>query len=191
MKSLREQFEEDYAAVQVPAKNRQGFKIKYIYCAPWYIWGLPEKELGKKKNMLLAMSTGSFLLYLAAGIQNAAANRLMVSSIFSTIVLCAQIMELFGVFRFCFSQYKTNRMTYQEINRILYGAPLLRGGGLAALGIVGVACMITAEFDGTSFLIAAAYFLSGAIAFGIFGVYRKIPFRTEKNNARWENAEII
>ena len=42
MKSLREQFEEDYAAV--PYTDRPGGKVKirYVYDAPWYRWDLPE-----------------------------------------------------------------------------------------------------------------------------------------------------
>ena len=46
-KSLRERFEECYTAVPVPADNEKGFKIKYVYCAPWYIWEFPERCLLK------------------------------------------------------------------------------------------------------------------------------------------------
>lgn len=42
MKSLREQFEDDYTAVSIPADNKAGFRITYIYYAPWHIWDLPQ-----------------------------------------------------------------------------------------------------------------------------------------------------
>ena len=56
VKSLREQFEEDYAAV--PYTDRPGGKVKirYVYDAPWYRWNLPESVLKKKKWQMAGAS---------------------------------------------------------------------------------------------------------------------------------------
>lgn len=191
MKSLREAFEEEYAAVSVPADNKNGFALKYIYYAPWYIWDLPEKELHLKKQMFVRMSVSSFLLYLIAGLQNAAVNQLAIPVIFGAAALCAHVMELFRVFQFRFAKYKTSRTTYQNINRTLRWAPLLRGGCMLITALAGIYCMAVHTVTLEAVTAVLGYLVCSAAAFHIFKEYRKLSFRTEKNTTIPENTELL
>ncbi|MGN0266772.1 MAG: hypothetical protein ACI4D7_03750 [Lachnospiraceae bacterium] len=181
MKTLREQFEEEYIAVSVPADNKNGFKIKYVYCAPWYLWDIEEDKLKKKKRMLTCFSTASMLLYLFAGLQVTGANSFPAVEIAGIFALCAHVFELFGLFQFLFAKYRTSQMTYSNVNRTLSLFPLLRSICLAAASVSSVIYMIFITFELSALFAAAGYLICAGLAFYIFLEYRKIPVRSEKN----------
>lgn len=188
MKTLREQFDDDYTAVSVPTDNRRGFKIQYVYCAPWYSWGLPESELKQKKTLLTAMSVGSLLIFLLTGIQWVELNQTIVVEIAGTFALCFHVLELFSIVRFLVSKYRTDRMTYTYIDRMLKVIPLLRGVCLLAAVGTGACYMLQHPVKLYTVGVTAGYLFCAIIALYIYNEYRKIPLKTEKNDTLEKNA---
>lgn len=191
MKTLRERFEEEYTAVSVPTDNKRGFNIVYKYYAPWYIWNLPGKKLAEVKKRILVMSIFSFICYIGAGIQDTDMNRNMLPVVFEAVALCAQVLELFGVFRFRFAKYKTDRMTYQSVNLILRTIPLASSLCLLMVAGIGLLDMEILKVNAAFIIALIGNLVSAAVSLKIFLEYRKIPFRTEKNSFLQEAEQML
>jgi len=182
MKSLREQFEDDYVAVSKPADNEDKLKIEYIYYAPWYIWYLPETLLKRKKLLLAGISVGSLLIFILSGIQESGVNRYIAVEIAGTFALCAHVFELFSIFQFLFVKYRVTRMTYSAIDRVLTVAPLVRGICLVIAAAAGLYYVIQTALHLPAVLAVAGYLICALMAFYIYAEYHKILIRTEKND---------
>ena len=191
MKTLRERFEEEYTAVSVPADNKRGFNIVYKYYASWYIWNLPGKKLAEVKKRILVMSIFSFICYIGAGIQDTDMNRNMLPVVFEAVALCAQVLELFGVFRFRFAKYKTDRMTYHSVNLILRTIPLVSSLCLLVVAGIGLLDMEILKVNAAFIIALIGNLVSAAVSLKIFLEYRKIPFRTEKNSFLQEAEQVL
>lgn len=191
MKTLRERFEEEYAAVSVPSDNKRGFNIVYKYYAPWYIWNLPEKKLAEVKKRILAMSVFSFICYIGAGIQDTDMNRNILPVIFEAVAICAQILQLFGVFRFQFAKYKTDRMTYQSVDLILRTIPLATSLCLLMIIGTGLFSIDISEIDAAFIIALLGNLVSAVMSMKIFVEYKKIPLRTEKNNFLQKTEQVL
>lgn len=191
MKSLRERFEEEYAAVSVPADNKKGFAVKYVYYAPWYIWDLPEKDLRTKKALMVWMSLGSLFLYLFAGSLYTPVNTDRITVLLALLGLCAHVLELTGVLRFGFAKYRTTKAAYTGADRALKLAALIRGCCLLAAALSGLVCLMRNTFDTTGILAVLGYLICSGMAFYIFLEYRKIPFRTEKNESLKQYKDVL
>ena len=126
MKSLRERFEEEYAAVSVPADNKDGFRINYIYYAPWHIWELPEKELQKKKGIFTVFCFASLMLFLVIASRPVRFNSSYPVMLSTALTLCVFVLEIPGVLQFARAKYRSTRMTFQNVDRCLRVMPLLR-----------------------------------------------------------------
>lgn len=183
MKSLREQFEDDYAAVSVPSRGRAGFKIRYVYYAPWYLWDMPEPELKMKKWLLAGASAASLLLLLITGTRQNGINSYIPVELAGTFALCAHVLESFGMFQFLAAGYRTSRMTYSGIDRILGIVPLIRGLCLIQAAAGGFYYMLQETFSWGTALAASGYLACALMALYIFREYRRIPLRTEKNDS--------
>ncbi len=186
MKTLRERFEEDYAPVKVPAAGKGGFKIRYVYYGPWYVWDLEEKKLKKKKQLLAAVSGAGLAVYLLAGLQPSGANSFAGVEAAGILGLCAHVFELSGLFSFLLARYRTSRMTFNQVNGGLLSAPLLRCLFLGAAAWETVVYMSRNTYDRLTFLVAMGYLACAGGAFFIFYQYKKIPVRTEKNNQLYD-----
>ena len=181
MKSLREQFEDDYAAVKIPAKNKAGFKIRYVYYAPWYIWNLPEPVLKRKKLLLTCISVGNLFLFILAGVQETGLNHHKAVELTVIFALCTHVLELFSIVQFLFANYMTSRMTYSYINKTLKSMPFIRGFCLLATVMASIYYTLQNELHFRTFMIAICYLICALMALYVFWEYRKIPFKTEKN----------
>ncbi|MGL5435670.1 MAG: hypothetical protein ACRDBO_09785 [Lachnospiraceae bacterium] len=184
MKSLREQFEDDYMAVSIPANNRDGFKIQYVYSAPWYLWNLPAAVLKQKKLLLAGLSVSSLLLFVLTGIQDSDLNRYRIVELGGTLALCAHVLELFSLVQFLFARERINRMTYFAINRVLSCIPFIRGLCLLLTVLGSVYYMLHNAFDMQNILMTGGYLSCAVMVFYISKEYRKIPLRTEKNEIK-------
>jgi hypothetical protein len=181
MKSLREQFEDDYAAVRIPTDNKDGFKIRYVYYAPWYLWDLPGPMLKRKKRLLSGVSICGMLVFLLTGIQKSALNSYVIVEMAGTLALCAHVFELFSIAQFLFAKYRTSRMTYVNISRILNCVPLIRALCLMVAVISCIYYMLHNTFHLNTAIVAAGYLVCTLMALYVFKEYRKMPLRTEKN----------
>ncbi len=180
-KTLREKFEESYAAVSVPANNKQGFKIRYVYSAPWYVWDVPREKLRREKRKIALFSLVSFLPYLFAVTVPSALNRMPVVFLPSMLALCCHILELSGVVQFLAARYQTTKFTYEEVNRILRFVPLLRAGGSL---FAGAACLygLAAEQAGLPAVwMCLGFWLSAAAAWAVEHWYSRLPLSYELN----------
>ena len=183
LKTLRDRFEESYTAVQVPANNAKGFKIKYVYYAPWYIWDLPQRKLKKEKLLLFSCSIISLIFFFVAATGITQSNYSAPVYIPAILAFCAHIFELAALFQFAAAKYKVTKMTYGEIDRIMRLAPMVRAACCSISGLVSVAYICLNGFSRPSSAVAAGYIACAGIAGFMYGHYCKIPYRIEDNNA--------
>ncbi|MCD8020163.1 MAG: hypothetical protein LUF92_11445 [Clostridiales bacterium] len=180
MKSLREQFEEEYMPCWVEKENDKG-KVEYIYCAPWYIWDLPEEKLLRKKKLLTSFSVGSLLLLFFAGTRNNFVNTNVLVQIAGICALAIHVPELFRIIQFLFAKYRTSRMNYHAVNHVLRVVPLLRGALLVIAAIAAIYNMPGGSGGAGDWVTIFCYLVSRVMAWWIYKEYKQIPFRTEKN----------
>lgn len=183
MKTLREQFEDDYMAVRIPADNKTGMKVKYIYYAPWYLWNLPKDVLKRKKWFLAGLSAVGLLLFLLTGVQPCGVNSFIMVETGGIFALCAYVFELFSIFQFLSAKYRTSRMTYTSVNHTLPVAAFLRGICHLISATGGVLYAVENGFEPLLLPVVTGYLVCACMAFHIFNEYRKIPVKTEENEA--------
>lgn len=182
MKTLQERFEENYAAVEKPAKNKDGFKIEYVYYAPWYLWDRPEAELKKCKRTLLAASLLGLVFYVVAGTRRCEANMALWVGVPALLGLCAHMVELFGLIMFNCAKYRTTKMTYTDVNRMLTLAPLSRIGMMVLTAGASVVILFLKGFSWNGVTALMGYLISGTTAIYISKTYRALNLRTERND---------
>lgn len=183
MKSLREQFEMDYAPVPYTTKPGGKVKIRYVYDAPWYFWDLPEKTLKKKKWMLACMSIALLVLFIISALIPCGVNVWTVTAVAGVCSLAAHVLELFGVIRFLAARQHTTRMNYNYVNGIMAIVPWLHGICLLAAFLSGVVYMAQNSINLLNIAASAGYMVCAVFSFIIAAVYQKIPFGTCKNQA--------
>ena len=181
-KKLRDRFEDCYTVVPVPADNDRGFKMKYIYYAPWYIWDLPEGRLRLRKAEIVLAG----LIGLAAGLfamtRESVLNRTPAVFALNALVLCCHVMETAGLLPFAAARYRTTKMTYEDADRLLTVMPPARAFLTGALAVL---CVVHAFRHGSpvSASMAVAFVLSAAAGLWLQWRYRSIPLRTEENDS--------
>lgn len=184
MKSLREQFEEDYEAVPYVAQPGGKVKIRYVYDGPWYIWDIPENLLKSKKQKLTGLSLISLVLFIGTALIPAGLNTWSLTAIAGIFSLAAHVLELFGVIRFLIVPYQTTRMDYNYINGLLRIVPWIRGICLLAAGVCGIFYMAGNTFTLPGLAAFAGYLAGAVLAFVLAVQYKNIPFTTKKNESR-------
>ena len=177
MKNLRERFEDCYTAVP----NGSGFKMKYIYYAPWYVWDMPEKSLRRQKCAMLLCSIAGLCISLLSAVQRSALNTAPVAFLLFALALCCHVMEFRGLFQFLGARYRTTKMTYEYVNRLLLTAPILRAAFSGALAVMGISAAVTGGM--ISFAAALGYGLSAASAVWVYRLYSRIPVTIEENDS--------
>jgi len=182
MKTLQERFEENYAAVEKPANNKDGFKIEYVYYAPWYLWDCPEAELKKRKQKLLAASVCGLIFFLIAGMQRCEANTKLWVGVPGLLGLCAHVVELFGLIMFLCAKYRTTKMTYSDVNWMLKFAPVARTGMMVLTAIASAVYLAQLEFCWNAVVALMGYLISGMTALYVSRTYGTLKLRTERND---------
>lgn len=182
MKTLQERFEENYAAVERPANNKDGFKIEYVYYAQWYIWDLPEKELKKCKLTLLAVSVIGLLFYIYGGTRQCEANSALWVGVPALVGLCGHVFELFGLIMFTFAKYRTTKMTYTDVNRMLTLGPVLRTGTMVVTVTASIVYLFLLGFDWNAMIALLSFMISGITSVYVSKTYRSLNLRTERND---------
>jgi len=179
---MREGFEANYKPVQVPADNKRGFKIKYQYVGPWYVWNADEREVFVAKQKILTSCVISLMLYLVASVQNVPVNYDRFVSMTGLLSLAPFLFVAVGVGELMFSK---ERMTHQDftaisgklkIATVLHGALLMLCGGLAAWVI------IRDGNDLSHLFVAACYALAGLQSMAVFMTFRQLKHRKMEND---------
>jgi len=177
-KSMKEEFEENYKAVKMPAANRKGYRMEYVYIGQWVGWKESSAHVRKTKITAGICCALSLLLYLCAATFGSPVNYGRLVSMTGLLALAPFIFVVFGVFQFCLSKEKMTKDTFRDISAKLKVAPVI----YAFLMIIcGTACMIEvfrSGYEPLHLLIGAGYIVSAAAQIVLFvrfsGLHRKI-----------------
>ena len=166
-KSMREHFEENYEAVQVPASNKRGFKISYQYVGKWYAWRESPGEVAKVKRYITTTLIVSIVLYLAAAIENASVNWSRWVSMLGLLSLAPLIFLIIGTVQFLLSKDKMKEESLKDFLAKLKIAPVFHGGLLAACGIVSLYTVFHNQLESGQSWIGICYLLAGVESLSI------------------------
>lgn len=187
MKTPMERFEEDYVAVQEPCSNRKGFKVRYVYYGPWYLWKLePEDHRKVKKRIGTACILGA-VLFLISALQYSAVNTSILTSAAGALSLVPFLFEVIGVVHFCTAGERMTRPDYQDINWKLRVAAPMHGALVFVTAVSGLFYSLYTGLTLKAVLISAGYFLASVCIFDIYVTYRQLRFTTKPNEFKGEN----
>lgn len=181
MKTFRETFEENYVAVEVPCSSKKGFKIHYEYCGPWYMWVLPASAMRKMKFIIAALCAAGIASFCASALQDNPINYSSWVSLPGTLLVAVMLFEIIGVLQFLFAKGKVTRLTFQDIDRkmkITFSLHTL------LLLVTAAACVYTWCCERMAFSqgsVVFGYLISALCSAVIFHLYRRIEFKSEKN----------
>lgn len=182
MKLFRESFEENYIAVEVPCDNKKGFKIRYEYYGPWYLWNLSADAMKRMKiSIALCCVVGIFSFFFCA-FRDTVMNYRTIVSVPGMLSNAAMLFEVIGVIQFLFSKEKLTRLSYRDIDRKLRIATLLHALLLMATVIACIYVWAMESLPFSSALPLFGYLLSGLCSAIIFYLYHRLSFRTEENS---------
>lgn len=180
MKTLREQFEDNYMAVEVPCKNRRGFRIAYVYYGPWYLW---DREAGVLKRLKLAIGLLYFVslgFLIVAGLSDTVLNYGIVGLPVG-LAMAAAVFSLIGVIRFLTTKERFTRILYRDIDLAYRIAIPIHA--VLVFTAFGVSVYVWVEEKLTWLQAAPAFgYLAAAVCLAVvYLLYRGLNFRTEEN----------
>lgn len=182
-KHLITRFEEHYMAVSVPAHNRKGFKIRYVYYAPWYVWDLEERELKRQKKGIGIKMLLSAVLFFLAALLDSEINRSPLMVIPGAVMLCAVMYEGIGAAQFLAAKYRTTESNFKEATGKIRNGFYCHAAALLAVVCSDLYLIMTGGFSLLNMITVLLYILAGCAAFGMRVQFLKIPVRKEKNDA--------
>ena len=180
-KTFRERYEDNYRAVSIPAQNKKGFKVRYVYYKPWHIWDLPYGELKNRKILMGVAFALSLSIFVFAGIQYTPVNFDRFVGIPVMLSVCAFLFQAVGICQFCAYRHKTTDDNYHDVTYKMMFATI---SGTVLLYIAAIGCVARMTSDGFSLrgvLVATGYMAAGLLSLYIRKLYREIPYRTEAN----------
>ena len=180
--SFRERFEESYMPVRIPAKNAKGYKTKYIYYAPWYIWDISAVSLKKEKTLLLVNSILSLVLFLWVVTRDTKCNYNIFVYAPAVLAFCIHILELAALVRFACSSTKITKMIYYEVTEVMQYVPAGRGFLCAISGLVSLIHVFTDNPSTIALCVVAGYMIYAGIAWFVFYRFSRLTCRIEDNN---------
>ncbi len=181
MKTFRDTFEENYIAVEVPCNSKKGFKIRYEYCGPWYMWDLSASAMRRIKIIIAALCAVGIVSFSLSALQDTPINYRSAVSLPGMLVVAVMLFEVIGVLQFLLAKEKVPRPTFQDIDRKMKITPLLHA---LLLFVTVVACIYIWCSESMAFSQASVvfgYLISGICSALIFCLYRRIDFQSEKN----------
>lgn len=179
--SMREAFEAHYRPTQVPAANRKGFKISYVYIGPWYIWEQETQEVRRVRQRCLNACLLSLILYVAAALQAYPVNYDRLVSLTGLASLAPFCFVVFGVIQFYAAKDRMREETYKDINGKLRIAPVLHAVLLAACAVRGTYMILASGVEKVQLWIVLCYLLAAAESLSIYFRYRKLKCKKEEN----------
>lgn len=181
MKTFDKCFSENYVAVDKPCNNKNGFRIEYIYFAPWYLWDISPQSLLPYKYSIGAACLLNVIIFFVASIQKTSLNYSFLVEVPATISLAALIFEVLGVIQFCASKKRMNKPEYEGIDFKLRTSPLLHALLLVLTVLACLYRLIIISFDSLSFFVTIGYLVCAGMSTFVFLRYRTIDFTTEPN----------
>ena len=174
IRSLRETFEENYKAVQIPARNRKGFRIEYVYIGKWFCWKEEPSVVQKVKTWTAAVLFASVLLYLIAGLCHVPVNWSRAVSLTGLLSLAPLLFLVIGEIQFLVSKDKMTEQTCREIRTKLLIAPAFHGGLLLLCAAAGMYAAIRSAGGRDQVMVCLCYLISGLLSLSIIFMFRRL-----------------
>lgn len=181
MKTPREKFEESYVAVSVPADNKNGFKIEYVYYDEWFMWKEPEERLKRTKCYFIALCLLKTALFLVSSTVYAGVNARLWVEVPATLAFCALIFEVIGAFQFRLAKYRTTRQSYNDIHLKLRTSPVIFGALILITAAISLGYMLTGDYSPASLAVTLGYAVCAVISAGEYKLYSGLKLKTEHN----------
>jgi len=189
IKTMRESFEENYQAVSVPAKNKRGFKIKYVYTGQWMVCREDQAYARKIKNYVLSAAIISIILYIAASVQNSPVNYARGVSMFGLLALAPYVFLIIGAVQFALSKEKMTVSLYADITVRLQASAVIYAALLAVCGVLAVREVFVNGYELSDCFIGICFLLSAAEAASIVWAYRRLHYVKKENNDCFTDSE--
>lgn len=186
MKTYRSTFEENFRAVKEPCGSKKGFRMRYVYIGPWYVWNLPEAGVRTAKRLIGLACGFSAVLFFLGSLVDSFLNYSRYVELTGMLSIAALVFEGFGVVQFCAAKEKMTNVDFDDIRAKMLIAPLLHALLLFATVIAAVCQLAGRGFSAMDGAVPVCYFLSGLLSLLIFLYYRSLPYRKDRN----ENAKI-
>lgn len=186
MKTYRSTFEENFKAVQEPCNNKQGFRIRYVYISPWYVWNAPKARIDTAKRLIGLACVFSVLIFLLGSLADSFLNYSRYVEFPGSLSIAALVFEVVGVVQFCAAKEKMTNMDFQDIRAKMLIAPLAHGLLLFWAVIAALVQLAGHAVTLMDAIVPLCFFFSGLLSIMIFLYYRSLPYRKEAN----ENAKL-
>lgn len=186
MKSYRTAFEENFRAVQEPCGGKKGYRTRYVYISPWYVWNMPKGRIGTAKRLIGLACVFSVLIFLLGSLADSSLNCARDVELPGMLSMAALVFEVVGTAQFCAAKEKMTNMDFQDIRAKMLIAPLMHGLLLFWAVIAAVCQLIGRDVTLMDIIVPLCFFFSGLLSVLIFLYYRSLPYRKEAN----ENAKI-
>ncbi len=186
-----QRFSEEYMAVKVPANNKRGFKVKYVYGGPLYKWDLTEEEVGGLKwKAALFLLADVCVFFMAALIRSWMNARLWVA-VPGTLSLIPLIYELIGTVSVCVSKREFTEDARNDCQIKLKYSLVIRCALLLVTFAAAVYYLVLLGAEASAVLITLLLLLDGAVVFLYYRMIKKLPFYSVKNMAREKYKDSI
>lgn len=186
MKTYKAKFEENYLAVEEPCDNRKGFRIRYTYIGPWYVWNTSCERIRTVKWTIGILCLLCVVLFLCGSLMDSKLNSSRYVELFGTLSVAALLYEVIGVIQFCTAKDKMTSLDFEDIRSKLLLAPLLHGLLLACAAAAAVIPLSGLGAGILDIIVILCYFFSGLLSVLIVQCYRSLPWRKDRN----ENPKI-
>lgn len=187
MKTFRDSFEENYMPYEECCSSRKGFRIRYEYIGPWYVYCLEQEQKRRCKSILCILCMLSTCFFMTASLQKCDLNTRSAAVLFSGLSMAAFLFEWFGVLKFLISGEKLTNQTFDEVNRILRLIPALNALLLAGAMLSCIIYMVQNGFQ-TGFIAVPLFYMLAAVSSGVITVfYRGLPYEKQKNDT-WKSS---
>ena len=181
-KTLYDRFQEDYCAIYEPANNKNGFRIRYVYYSPWYLWEMEESALKRQKRKTLLETAAGLAVFLLCAAIYSDVNTQIFIAVPALLALAAAVPVAFGAGQFFFAKYRTTRFVFEDVNKRLRFWPTLASLFAAAAGIGCLYYMIRYGFSPDRLAALLGYGLTSFLLRDVERQYMRISFTTEPND---------
>ena len=171
--------------MDVPADNKKGFRIRYVYYGPWYIWDEPESVIRREKAVYTVACLLEAVCFLTAATRGCALNYHVLVGVFGMLAVAAFVFKAIGVVRFGAAKKRMTRPAYQEISGMMKVAGSLEAALLFAASAAGVVVMLMERLPVSVLPVAAGYLATAFLAVSVCVRFWKLRCVTETNDVTW------
>ena len=182
MKSYNQQFQENYAPVEVPANNKDGFRIKYVYIGSWYMWEVSPEKRQRDKLVIGSLWLLELACYLAAGLIPSGLSTEQLVSALGLITLIPLAFETYGAFSFLFLKERITKPDFNRVRLYLGAASVIRTALLFLTAGCSVVTAIMNKLSGSSLITILGFALSAVFCGLLSYHFLHIPYTSEKND---------